>query len=356
MQTILATLQRPQNIPLPTRQTIDCGDDQIALFCNEPEQMDDLEQSNGREIRPSENHSSNNQSAAKIGPTDLQASTTSPANERGRPAAGNVLLIHGISGCHAAPYMIANAVELLRRGFRTFRMDNRGCGSLRETATTITNAARSADVAAAIAQIAKNFDGPIHAIGVSLGGNQLLRLAGRIGSGVDAPPAGWDRIGSIAAVAPPIDLPLCSANMDRLRNRIYNRYFIRALIRRIPPAVAASSVVRMALTGPSMRKLRQLDDRITAPLGGYGDAMEYYHDASAIRWIDHIRVATQIIAAADDPIVPPSTFESASVANNSVINRLLTRRGGHVGYIGPRRSGWLAQRLADWTQLHGVSH
>src|SRR5262245_55436276 len=39
------------------------------------------------------------------------------------------LLIHGLCGCHASPYMVRIARKLTGRGVRTFRMDLRGCGA-----------------------------------------------------------------------------------------------------------------------------------------------------------------------------------------------------------------------------------
>ena len=268
-----------------------------------------------------------------------------------RPARGNVLLLHGITGCHAAPYMKLLATGLLRRGYRTFRIDARGCGSMLHRAATITHAARSHDVAAAIRHIAGHFGGPIAAIGMSLGGNQLLRMLGR----GDAP----ERLVAAAAVAPPVDLPACADNMDRRRNRIYNRYFIRALVRRMPPVAARNPIVRRVTAGPLPTTLRRFDDAITAPLAGYRNVDHYYDDASSVSLLARIAMPTLVIAARDDPIIPVAAFEPLPrITDDPSVDKfgggggacaLITDHGGHAGYIGPRRTHWLADRLVDWT-------
>src|SRR5215218_3405199 len=44
----------------------------------------------------------------------------------GQPTA---ILVHGVCGSHASPYMSRVARRLNARGIRTFRMDLRGCGA-----------------------------------------------------------------------------------------------------------------------------------------------------------------------------------------------------------------------------------
>ena len=80
----------------------------------------------------------------------------------------------------------------------------------------LAHAGRSDDVVAALDMIAaKSKQGPMLAIGVSLGAGQLLRAVGRIGCGVSIRPAWFERLARIAVVAPPLDLRRCSVNMQR---------------------------------------------------------------------------------------------------------------------------------------------
>ena len=60
-----------------------------------------------------------------------------------------------------------------------------------------------------------------------------------------------------------------------------------------------------------MWTVRQFDEAYTAPHHGFRDAADYYHRASALRVIDHIRVPTLILTAENDPFVPAGRSSAA---------------------------------------------
>jgi uncharacterized protein len=277
----------------------------------------------------------------------------------------SVLVIHGLCGCSESPYMLRFASRFTRQGVRVFRLNLRGCGVGLGEAAQITHAGRSSDVIAALEMIAELTQrGPISAIGVSLGGNQLLRALGLTAvelatlgqshlSASDSPASTWyPRLHRVAAISPPIDLEKCSDNMQRLSLRPYNRYFIRHLLQRVPDAIRNHPSVAKALITPP-RTMRELDDAITAPLAGYSDAVDYYENTAAKRVIDRVQVPTLVLAASNDPIVPVSCFDHA--ARNrwpDHIRLVVTRCGGHVGFIGRgEQRHWMDGLLERWFEF-----
>jgi predicted alpha/beta-fold hydrolase len=260
-----------------------------------------------------------------------------------------LLLLHGLSGCHGSPYMVRLANRFVNRGWRIFRMDMRGCGSAQALARQLSHAGRSDDLIAGITSMANQTQfGPMHVMGVSLGANQLLRAMGRIGAGIDAKPDWFGRLTRIAAVSPPLDLQRCSDNMNRFSRRIYNHYFIRHLLSRIPEQVLARDDCQRILAGPRPRTLRELDDRMTAPLSGYAEAAEYYQDASACFVAKENPVTTLIVAAADDPIVPVECFTDPKQQFSPSTTLLVSKGGGHNGFIGPRKTSWIDALVQQW--------
>ena len=270
-----------------------------------------------------------------------------PANwEPGSPA---MLLVHGLSGCHAAPYMLRLADRFLRMGMRVFRMDMRGCGAAAGLCRQVTHAGRSEDVMAAMESIAKITEsGPLFVTAISMGGNQTLRGLGRVGGGLDGPPDWFHRVDGAAVVAPPIDLARCSRNMNRLRMRPYNYYFIRSLLSRVPTLVAEREDYQRQLRQGRPRTLWQLDDQITAPLSGFRDAAEYYHEASAHRVIEHLPVRTLVLVAKDDPLVPVGCFVDEPSRWSAQAELVVMPTGGHVGFIDRRGQCWLDEVLTEW--------
>ncbi|WP_186775419.1 alpha/beta fold hydrolase [Rubripirellula tenax] len=267
----------------------------------------------------------------------------------GGDSPGSVLLVHGLTGCHAAPYMTRLADRFARLGMRVYRMDMRGFGAAKDFSTNLAHAGRSDDCLSAISMIAdRNPDGPIFAIGVSLGGGQLLRGMGRIGGGIDAEPEWIDRFAGLVAISPPLNLTCCSDNMQRLRLRLYNRYFIRSLLSRIPPGVRAREDFAACIAAPRPRTLRELDDRFTAPLSGFADAAAYYDASSSCHVVDSIGVNTLVLTAADDPIVPVECFINARQAWSPTTQLIVSPSGGHAGFIDRQRRSWMDEVVLGW--------
>ncbi len=266
-----------------------------------------------------------------------------------RSGDGSMLLVHGLSGCHSAPYMLRLTCQMMRRGICVFRMDMRGCGAGHEMAANLTHAGRSDDILAALGAIAEQTgSGPIAAVGVSLGANQLLRAVGRIGAGLDPTPDWFDRFVRIAAVAPPLDLQRCSDNMQRWLMRPYNYYFIRSLLARTPPRVRQREDYQRQVSAGRPKTLRELDDRFTAPLSGFADAVEYYAASSANQVVEHNPVPTLVLAAADDPIVPIGCFVDDKDQWPTSTKLVVAKTGGHVGFVDRQGSSWMDQLLNAW--------
>ena len=265
------------------------------------------------------------------------------------PGGRSLMLVHGLTGCHAAPYMLRLAKRFFDRGVRVFRMDMRGCGAGVDQAGQLTHAGRSDDVLAGLGAVARmTEDGPIGAIGISLSANQLLRGLGRIGAGIDDRPIWFDRLERAAAVAPPLDLIQCSENMNRFSRRPYNRYFIHWLLARAPTKVKQRADFQVAMDGPKPKTLWQLDDRFTAPLSGFRDARHYYDESSAIHVADQNSVPTLVLASKDDPLVPVRCFIANEDYWPEKTRLIVTATGGHVGFIDRRGRSWMDEVLAAW--------
>ncbi len=277
----------------------------------------------------------------------LHETLTKSDPSRSRPLA--LLLVHGLSGCHASPYMIRLAQKFHSQGAQVFRIDMRGCGVGFELSEQLTHAGRSDDLIQAIDAISVLApSSELAVIAVSLGGNQILRALGRIGMGFDQPPTWYDRLTRVVAVSPPIDLLKCSNNMNRPLLRLYNHYFIRGLLSRIPKRVRAREDFRLAISQRYPRTLRELDDRFTAPLSGFENALDYYSQSSSIGLVEAIDVPTLVIASEDDPVVPVDCFSSPAQNWSPSTRLLVSKHGGHVGFIDRNRKCWLDDCLADF--------
>jgi predicted alpha/beta-fold hydrolase len=286
----------------------------------------------------------------KPGPGELLSAAESPLDRKllasgycdGVPIA---LLLHGLCGSNQSGYMLRVSTKLRERGVRVFRMDLRGCGAGTALARHPLHAGRSEDAHAALDYIAQLCPGqPIHLVGFSMGANIVLKLAGELGA------AAPSYLASVTAISPPIDLAACTRNIQRGANQFYDRKFVRLLNKHVRQR---TSLVPGALTRPltpSPRRLQDFDSLFTAPLSGFADVHDYYARASSAPLLSHITVPTLIIAAASDPIVPVSTFESARLSFTTQLH--IAPCGGHLGFISAKSGDpdlrWLDWRIVEW--------
>ncbi len=264
----------------------------------------------------------------------------------------SILLVHGLGGDHASSYMRRLAGAFQAQNIRVFRVDMRGCGAAFNLSEQIMHAGRSDDVLAALTAI--NELAPLSslaAMGFSLGGNQVLRAAGRVGNGDDPQPSWWRKLMFCAAVAPPINLERCSRQLLQWWLRPYNHHFINCLLRDAPPIIKQKSIIQEALI-KRPRTMWEFDDRITAPLCGYERAIDYYNDTSANSVVRKITVPTLILAAEDDPIVPVGIFTEIEHELSKSTHLLTSRRGGHLGFVNRKGDSWMDEVILSWTQRH----
>ena len=212
----------------------------------------------------------------------------------------------------------------------------RTCGDTAQLSSTLYHAGLTSDLLAFLRELGT----PAFLVGFSLGGNVVLKLAGELG---ESP-----LLRGVCAISAPLDLAACARRIGERDNRIYERRFTRRMIARL---LATGRYSRRDLA--ELNSIFQIDDRITAPSFGFGDAANYYQTQSAARFLDAIRVPTLLIQAKDDTFIPFSIFEDESVTANPRIELMATEYGGHVGFIGrPPHRFWVDDAVMEWILAH----
>jgi uncharacterized protein len=237
-----------------------------------------------------------------------------------------VVLVHGLTGCEDSANIRASAAHLLGLGYPVLRLNLRGAGPSRALCRFRYHAGRSGDFAAALAALPPSLiENGMVAIGVSLGGNMLLKYLGERGAA--AP------LHAAVAVSAPLDLSSAAQSMMRPRNALYQAYLLRNLKRE---ALAAGAELRAeerrAIT--SARSIWEFDELYVAPANGFAGAEDYYVHCAAGRFLERIGVPTLVIYAQDDPWIPPAPYRGHDWRRNPLLAPLLPRRGGHVGFHG----------------------
>jgi predicted alpha/beta-fold hydrolase len=250
----------------------------------------------------------------------------------GDPAARRLVVFHGLEGCSDSHYARAIAAHAARRGWRVVLPHWRGCSG---EPNRKPRAYHSGDTAEVDWVIEKSK--PDCAIGISLGGNALLKWLGEQGEAAS--------IKRAAAVSAPIDLPAAGRALDRGLNRLlYTRHFLATLRPKSLAKLEKFPGIYDAATVRAARTFREFDNVVTAPLHGFRDVDHYWSEAASGPWLARIRVPTLLLNARNDPFLPEHALLAAARDAAPCVLLEFPRSGGHVGFPQP----WLARRLLDF--------
>ncbi|MBC8031303.1 MAG: alpha/beta fold hydrolase [Pyrinomonadaceae bacterium] len=239
-----------------------------------------------------------------------------------------VVIWHGIEGSSASTYMLSTAHKAFQAGLNVIRMNLRSCGGTEHLTPTIYHGGLSHDLRVVVDQLIKR-DGlsRIVMVGFSLGGNQVLKLAGEYG---EHPPP---QVLGICAVSPSVDLSASADLIMKRSNWLYHRDFVRRLKNKVRSKEKLFPELYDISRLDVIRTIKEFDDRFTSRAHGFADADDYYQRASSLRVIDRISIPTLIIHAEDDPFIPFAPLRDPAVSNNPFILLLAPKQGGHVAFI-----------------------
>lgn len=252
-----------------------------------------------------------------------------------RATSPTAIILHGLEGSSHSQYVIGNANKLWRAGCNIVRMNMRNCGPAKygdplRLTPTLYHSGLSNDVDRVLRHFLRTQGlQSVALIGYSMGGNLVLKLAGDLGASAPAP------LRAVVAVSPAADLAACADGLHEPRNRIYERKFVRGLLKRFRRKAALFPRAFDPQRANHITSLREFDDRITAPYCGFHSADDYYARAAAARVIDRITVSTLILHADDDPFIRLTAETRATILANPHITLLETEHGGHCAFLGP---------------------
>lgn len=257
------------------------------------------------------------------------------------------LMLHGLAGCHGSDYMVRIADKLNQRGVRTFRMDHRDCGAAKGLSRKPYHSGKSEDLLAAwqfVNSLCPQSPGAV--LGFSLSANIVVKTVGSCGWGPDDATAPRCAV----AVNPPIDLEQCSQALGRRDNRIYDKHFVKLLIKEVERRLTNFPSCPKPLWTSPPRTLREFDDLYTAPASGFDGVSDYYARCSGNQFVEFIQIPTLILTAENDPMIPAEPFRELPKVDGVTVH--IAPSGGHLGFLGCKQSDpdrrWMDWRVVEW--------
>lgn len=262
-----------------------------------------------------------------------------------------VVLFHGLEGSIKSHYVKTIMQAVQQRGWVALLMHFRGCSDRPNRLARSYHSGETQDARFLFNWLQEKYPASaLAAVGVSLGGNMLLKLQAEYG---DKSP-----LSAAISICAPVQLELCANRINKGVSRIYQYYLVKRLNRKLKEKAERFDFEKLiGLEKGEMSQLKtfwQFDEKVTAPLHGFKNAHDYYKRCSARQYLKDIKKPTLMIHSLDDPFMEPETIPGKSELSES-IELEVSLHGGHIGFISGSLSEpvfWLQQRISEYILHH----
>jgi predicted alpha/beta-fold hydrolase len=239
-----------------------------------------------------------------------------------------LVLFHGLEGSSHSHYAESFADFAAAQGIRYVVPHFRGCSGELNLAPRAYHSGDYVEVDWILKRLRERHAGPIVAVGVSLGGNALMRWAGEVQEDASR------LVDAIASVCSPLDMIAAGHAIGRGFNRlVYTTMFLRVLK---PKALRKWNdhpgiFDREAMV--AVRDIYEFDKVFTAPVHGFNSTTDYWTQASALPHLERIRVPALAVNPRNDPFIPPQSLPKQREVG-SYVTLWQPEHGGHCGFPG----------------------
>ena len=278
---------------------------------------------------------------------------------------GLVLILHGLGGSSNRQGLKRISESLLKDNFCILRLNLRGAYPGRSLASGTYSAMCNSDIYPVIYKIKEiaikisktiNKPVPLFGVGISLGGTILLNACiHRNKEDIF--------LDGLACLSSPLDLSICSKSIERPRNRIYQKWLLKRLIKQtiadpfgIREEEKLSLINYKSFRNSDINSIRDFDSLITAPRWGFENEIEYYEKSSPINYLlEDVNKfpSLMFLQSLDDPWVPSESADKLKknlCNNNDKIKVLITKKGGHNGFHG-KKGCWGDLLVKKWINI-----
>ena len=265
-----------------------------------------------------------------------------------------LVLFHGLEGSSSSHYALAFAKVAQQRGWAYAVPHFRGCSGEINRAPRAYHSGDYEEIGWMLAKLKAAHllagGGAILAVGISLGGNALMRWAQEEGE------LAMQTVAALASVCSPLDMVASGAAISKGFNRqVYTRMFLNTMKPKAMAKLAINPGLFDAKALQNCHDLYAFDNTFTAPVHGFKNTEDYWQRASAKPHMQRIKLPALALNTVNDPFIPIGSLPQAADVSKHV-TLWQTMQGGHVGFpqgkfpgqvmaMPEAVSGWLATHL-----------
>lgn len=256
-----------------------------------------------------------------------------------------VIILHGLGGCVNSSYVARFMQAFNQRGWRAVLMHFRGAGTEPNRLPRAYHLGDTADFDFVVNYLSQREPQTQKAaVGVSLGGNVLLKWLGERSEQA--------AIKTAVAISVPYLLNKVANRMNIGLSRIYQKYLLSHF-----KSVFARKLEQFSNTPELLKKAANchcfwtFDSHVTAPLNGFSSVHTYYRESSSRQYLRKIQIPTLLIHAVDDPFMTQDVLPKEEELSKHVVLEI-SQKGGHMGFVAGRKPGvpiyWLDSRIPEY--------
>lgn len=237
-----------------------------------------------------------------------------------------LVVFHGLEGSSASHYAEAFADVARERGWACAVPHFRGCSGELNRAPRAYHSGDFEEIDWILRRFRAGHAGPLFAVGISLGGNALMRWAAEMETSAGRV------VEAVASVCSPLDLMASGRAIGRGFNRqVYTRMFLSSMVPKALKKLEQHPGLFNADALLAARDLYAFDNVVTAPLHGFKNTEDYWTRASAKPHMRRIVVPALALNALNDPFIPAGSLPQAGDVS-AAVTLWQPREGGHVGF------------------------
>ena len=237
-----------------------------------------------------------------------------------------LVIFHGLEGSSGSHYSQALADAARQRGWSCAVPHFRGCSGEMNHAPRAYHSGDFEEIDWILKRFKTQHHGPLFAVGISLGGNALMRWAGEFGAAANT------LVSGVASVCSPLDLAASGWAIGRGFNRlVYTRMFLGSMVPKALKKLDQHPGLYSREALLAARNLYEFDNVVTAPIHGFKNTEDYWSRASSKPHLHSIRVPALALNAINDPFVPSWSLPKPNEISASV-TLWQPQEGGHVGF------------------------
>jgi hypothetical protein len=252
-----------------------------------------------------------------------------------------VIISHGLEGNSNRAYVTGMARIFYEAGYSVIAWNFRGCSNEMNRQLRFYHSGATDDLMTVINHATKKGFREISLVGFSLGGNLTLKYLGEQGTALTA------AIKSAVTFSVPLHLHSSCLRISSPANWVYAQRFLSSLKKKILIKAKMRNDLDVSALS-EINTLIEFDNRYTAPLHGFANAICYYDACSSLNFLNSIAVPTLIVNAQNDPFLTHQSFPETPF-KSSFVRFEKTAHGGHCGF------SLFNQKGRYWSEIMALS-